>query len=373
MTERPSEAAAAAAAAAASATPGAAAVLTEAPDELPTSCFGRAVARQPRLIMLVSGLSALVLSALGPLVLENNITAGTEGFEPRGSLLADRQLQSNLLRRLPPRPAGLRRSLSLRGRRNVSTTSPSAAAPLLSRRQLQPGGATSLATMLCVDGGGNDQCRNILDIVYECADEGCTIATAANFHAICELEDRIRALDGYADACARPSGQCCAPRSLPRIAELLYSVECSAITDAQAAGMYGDIVSCANLRGEVSEEVRVSGCDSLGPLASMAIQAAEWGTTSSGTVSRSAICLSGSPWDDRIHEGIILPAFDNVLMPMHKNGGLRGGALTAVSWGSQRNNDKLQNDGLQGDVVLGNFVGVAIALLVMVQTGSVVL
>jgi hypothetical protein len=98
-----------------------------------------------------------------------------------------------------------------------------------------------------------------------------------------------------------------------------------------------------------------------------------------------------------------------VLMPAHDSGGLLDGELIAVSWGSERLRNRLQNEGLNGDIFLGcgnasfcaicilkciilprqardkhretqkrtrfcrNIVGFVIGILVVVQTGSFVL
>jgi hypothetical protein len=42
-----------------------------------------------------------------------------------------------------------------------------------------------------------------------------------------------------------------------------------------------------------------------------------------------------------------------VLMPAHDSGGLLDGELIAVSWGSERLRNRLQNEGLNGDIFLG--------------------
>jgi hypothetical protein len=327
----------------------------------PPLWFGRMVARRPKTIMLVTGLTTLTLSALGPLVLENNITAGTEGFEPRGSLLADRQLQNRLVDRLSYTPRGGelgRRRQQLQG----NTTDASQHSEGTRRRQQD---AATLATLACADSSGNDRCVDILDVIYECAEAGCHIATASFFHAICGLEDDIRALEGFRSCCERvdevgsggEDDECCSPRSLPRIAEMIYGVECAAITDQQAMSTFDSIVQCANLQSHVADDVQANACSRLGPFASTAQQVAEWGTTPSGKMSRSAFCLADGAREDWIHDGIIEPAMDNVLMPTHERGGLQDGELLVASWGSQRLRNRLQNKGLNGDVVLANFVG----------------
>ena len=341
-------------------------VQRQAEHELSTNWFGRTVARRPKSVLLVTGLTTLTLSALGPILLENNITAGTEGFEPRGSLLADRQLQNRLVDQLSHTPArnggdfGRRRQQLL----HINTTVASERAKGVRRRQQ----AATLASLTCADNNGNDRCEEILDVIYECTGAGCRIATASAFHAICGVEDDIRALEGFGGCCERTRSvgadgagvggdECCSPRSLPRIAEMLYGVECAAITDEQAVSTFDSVVQCGNLQGQIAEERQASACSRLGPFASTAKQIAEWGTTPTGTMSRSAFCLAGSAWEDWMHEGIVVPAMDAVLRPTHEGGGLQGGKLLVASWGSQRMRDQLQNESLNGDVVLANFVG----------------
>lgn len=331
--------------------------------EVRTNWFGRTVARRPKSVMLTTGLTTIVLSALGPVLLENNITAGTEGFEPRGSLLADRQLQNRLVDQLPRRWGRRRQQLQ---------PEPTAAndIPHGARRRQQ---ASGLATLTCVDSSGNDQCEDVLDVIYECTGADCHIATAEHFHAICRLEDDIRALDGFGTCCERTissslenggsddssgTSVCCSPRSLPRITETLYGVECATITDEQAIHTFNSIVQCANAQGHIAADLQASACSMLGEFALTAGQIAKWSTTSSGTMSRSAFCLADRTREDWIHEGIIVPAIDTVLMPIHEGGGLQEGELQVASWGSQRLRNRLQNEGLNGDVVLGNFVGI---------------
>jgi hypothetical protein len=292
--------------------------------DLSTNWFGRAVARRPKTVMLVTGLTALVLSALGAVLVDHNITAGTEGFEPRGSLLADRQLQNRLLNQLARTPSGRggrgRRRLRVEQTLNATADSSSprgyGGELAVARRRQQ---AATLATMTCTDGNGGDMCNDIIDVIFECVGPGCHIATAKNFHAICHLEDDIRALAGYDTYCARsPTSQrpseCCSPRSLPRIAELLYGVDCATITDEQAKAIFDSVAGCANLRGELADDAQSNACEQLGPFASAAEQTAEWGTTPSGTLSRSAFCLSRSPRDEDLHDGIVLPLMDEVLI-----------------------------------------------------------
>ena len=328
--------------------------------------FGRIVARRPKTVMLVTGLTTLTLSMLGPLLLDNNITAGTEGFEPRGSLLADRQLQNRLVDRLSHTPAARAGQLGRR-RQQFQVNATTSSLHLTGARRRQQ--ATTPMTLACADSSGNDRCVEILDVIYECTGADCHIATASFFHAICDLEDDIRALAGFGSCCERVDNvgtggegrhemnECCSPRSLPRIAEMLYGVDCAAITDQQAMSTFDSIVQCGNLQGQITDDVQASACSRLGSLASTAQQVVEWGTTPSGTMSRSAFCLADGAWEDWIHDGIIKPAMENVLMPTHKRGGLQDGKLLVASWGSQRMRNQLQNEGLSGDVVLANLVG----------------
>ena len=345
-------------------------VQRQAERELSTNWFGRVVARRPKSVLLVTGLTTLTLSALGPMMLENNITAGTEGFEPRGSLLADRQLQNRLVDQLSHTPARIRGDFGRRRQQllQINTTAASERAIKGVRRRQQ---TANLATLTCADNNGNDRCVDILDVIYECTGVGCRIATASAFHAICGLEDDIRALDGFGGCCARTRSisvdgagasvgggdECCSPRSLPRVAEMLYGVECAAITDEQAESTFDSIVHCGNLQGHIAQEMQASACSRLGAFASAAKQIAEWGTTPTGTISRSAFCLAGSAWEDWVHDGLVVPAMDAVLRPTHNGGGLQDGKLLVASWGSQRMRDQLQDESLNGDVVLANFVG----------------
>ena len=138
---------------------------------------------------------------------------------------------------------------------------------------------------------------------------------------------------------------------------MLYGVECAAITDEQAMGTFDSIAQCGNIEGHVAADAQAGACLRLGSLALAAEQIAEWGTTSSGTMSRSAFCLADRAREDWIHEGIVLPAMDSVLMPAYKGGGLLHGEILVASWGSERLRNQLQNKGLNDDVVLANFVG----------------
>lgn len=333
---------------------------------LSTNWFGRVLARRPKSVMLATALVTITLSVLGPVLLENNITAGTEGFEPRGSLLADRQLQNRLVNQLSRTPATGDEWGRRRQQLQINTTVGSENPNGVRRRQQ----AATLTTLMCADDTGNDRCSDILDVVYECTGPGCHIATARFFHAICSLEDDIRALEGFESCCERSrssvdegeaagggTGQCCSPRSLPRIAEILHSVECAAISDEQARITFDLIVQCGNLQGLFDADFQTNACSRLGSIAAAAEQIAEWGTTSSGTMSRSAFCLAGKTREQWIHNGVIVPAMDTILIPTHESGGLLDGELVIASWGSEKLRNKLQNEGLNSDVILGNFVG----------------